>query len=275
MTEQIPQAATLLLLRPGAADSTPEVFTITRADSLVFSAGVSAFPGGRVDAADSLPTDLWQGVSLTAWGRQLDLPAQEAATLLACVVRETFEETGILLARDDEGAPADASLLASLPGDTRQRIEEHDLDFGAFLRQHRLRPDVGTLRPMSRWITPAGHPRRYDTYFFLAAMPEHQAPGELSFEGAASRWTTAQEALTDFRAGAHQLMPPTWAQFRSLLGVASVDSALAAESVSTPITPRVSDGSFGTVADFPGHTDYAQDHTEWMAARGTSDYGGR
>lgn len=269
MTEQIPQAATVLLLRPGAADSTPEVFTITRADTLVFSAGVSAFPGGRVDNADSLPADLWQGVSLTAWGAQLDLPDQEAGRLLACVIRETFEETGILLACDHDGAPADANLLASLPNDARRRIEEHELDFGTFLRQHRLRPDIRTLRPASRWITPAGHPRRYDTYFFLAAMPEHQAPGELSFEGAASRWTTPEDALADFRAGAHQLMPPTWAQFRSLLGVTSVDAALAAERVSTPITPRVSDGSFGTVADFPGHADYAEDYTKWMAARGT------
>lgn len=275
MTEQIPQAATVLLLRPGAAAPAPEVFTITRADSLVFSAGVSAFPGGRADAADSLPAELWRGVSLTWWGHQLDLPAQEAGRLLACVVRETFEETGILLARDNDGAPVDPRLLSSLPGDVRQRIEDQELDFGAFLQQHRLRPDVGTLRPMSRWITPAGHARRYDTYFFLAAMPEHQAPGELSFEGAASRWTTPQDALADFRAGAHQLMPPTWSQFRSLVGVTSVESALAAASIQKPITPRVSDGSFGTVADFPGHEAFAQDYAEWMAARATGDYGGR
>ena len=62
-------------------------------------------------------------------------------------------------------------------------------------------------------------------------MPQHQEVGELSFEGAASRWTTAQEALTDFRTGAHQLMPPTWAQFRSLSAVGSVDEALTSASL--------------------------------------------
>ncbi|MGO1523263.1 MAG: NUDIX hydrolase [Nesterenkonia sp.] len=274
MTELIPQAATVLLLRPGTEGPAPEVLTITRADSLVFSAGVSAFPGGRVDAADSLPEQLWEGVSLPAWGEQLDLDAEAAGRLLACVIRETFEETGILLACDDAGAPVDHQLLNSLPGDARQRIEEHDLDFGGFLKERRLRPDVQTLRPLSRWITPAGHPRRYDTYFFLAAMPQHQEVGELSFEGAASRWTTAQEALTDFRTGAHQLMPPTWAQFRSLSAVGSVDEALTSASLRGPTTPRVADGSFGTVADFDGHEVFARDHAEWMAARDTGDYGG-
>lgn len=274
MTELIPQAATVLLLRPGAADPAPEVFTITRASSLVFSAGVSAFPGGRVDAADSLPTKLWAGVDLSAWGGQLDLATEDAGRLLACLVRETFEETGILLACQRDGVPVEPDLLSWLPSDTRQRVEDQEWDFGAFLQEHRLRPDVSTLRFMSRWITPKGHPRRYDTYFFLAAIPEGQRPGALSFEGAASRWTTPQNALADFRAGAHQLMPPTWAQFRALLEVNSVDEALTAERVPGAITPRVSDGSFGTVADFPGHGAFARDRAEWMAAGGTTDYGG-
>lgn len=274
MTELIPQAATVLLLRPSETIA-PEVFTITRADSLVFSAGVSAFPGGRLDAADSLSADLWEGVSLDAWADQLQLGPGDAGRLLACVIRETFEETGLLLARDDDGAPVSQQLLAELPQDTRQRIEDHELDFGAFLRQHRLRPDVSTLRAMSRWITPKGNPRRYDTYFFLAEMPQRQQPGELSFEGAASRWTTPQQAIADFRAGRHQLMPPTWAQFRSLTSVRSVEEALAAEAPREAITPRVSDGSFGTVADFPGHEDFARDYAAWMAARESSGYGGR
>lgn len=274
MTEHVPQAATVLLLRPGTADPSPEVFTITRADTLTFSAGVSAFPGGRVDAADSLPADLWEGVSLAAWGRQLDLEAEDAGRLLACVIRETFEETGILLACDEDGAPVGQDLLSALPSDTRQRVESHELTFGTFLQEHRLRPDVSSLRTMSRWITPKGHPRRYDTYFFLAAMPE-QAPGDLSFEGAASRWTTPERALADFQAGVHQLMPPTWAQFRSLTAVSSVDEALAADTVREAITPRMADGSFGTIADFPGHEVFHRDYAKWMAARATSGYGGR
>jgi 8-oxo-dGTP pyrophosphatase MutT (NUDIX family) len=258
-TPDVPLAATVLLLRPGADSPAPEVFTITRHTALAFSAGVSAFPGGRVDAADALPADLWAGTDLVEWGHRLGLGPEKAGMVLAGVVRETFEETGVLLARHQDGRPVDAATLAGLPDDARRRVEEHELDFVTLLAEHGLRPDAGGLRALSRWVTPEGESRRYDTYFFLAALPEGQSPGTLSFEGVDSRWTTATAALADFRAGHHQLMPPTWAQFRALAGASDLDSALAVNGTREAVRPTVASRTPRQIVDFPGHEDYALD----------------
>jgi 8-oxo-dGTP pyrophosphatase MutT (NUDIX family) len=257
-SETIPQAATVLLLRPGAA-GVPEVFTITRADSLAFSAGVSAFPGGRIDVSDELGPHLWEGSDLAGWGRALGLEPAAAGKVLVGVVRETFEETGVLLARQLDGQPVDGSVVAALPADTRRRVEEHEVGFGTLLDGLGLRPDVGALRPLSRWITPPGRTRRYDTFFFLAALPAGQHPGTLSFEGTASRWTTAADALADFRAGHHRLMPPTWSQFRALDAARTMDEALRLPPAMAPVSPTVLGGAPPAVAGFPGHGEYAVD----------------
>lgn len=267
-TPGIPRAATVLLLRPGTGSPAPEVFTITRHTALAFSAGVSAFPGGRIDAADELPADFWAGTDLVDWGHRLRLEPDTAGMVLAGVVRETFEETGVLLARHRDGRPVDGGTLAGLPDDARRRVEDHELDFATLLAEHGLQPDAGGLRALSRWVTPEGEPRRYDTYFFLAALPHGQEPGTLSFEGADSRWTTATTALQDFRAGVHQLMPPTWAQFRALAGAADLDSALAVVGSLAPVQPTVASRKPRRIIDFPGHEDFAEDLAAGSSASG-------
>lgn len=268
-TPGIPRAATVLLLRPGTDSPAPEVFTITRHTALAFSAGVSAFPGGRVDAADALPADFWAGTDLVDWGHRLQLEPDDAGMVLAGVVRETFEETGVLLARHRDGHPVDPGTLAGLPDDARQRVEDHELDFATLLAEHGLQPDAGGLRALSRWVTPEGEPRRYDTYFFLAALPDGQEPGTLSFEGADSRWTTATAALEDFRAGIHQLMPPTWAQFRALAGASDLESALATHGTLEPVQPTVASRTPRKIVDFPHHEDFAVDLATALAAGGS------
>ncbi|MFC0249702.1 NUDIX hydrolase [Citricoccus parietis] len=262
MTTYPPLAATVLLLRPGTAPvnpvaPAPEIFTITRSKALAFSAGVSAFPGGRIDEADDLPAPLWSGTDLAAWGRRLGLEPVDAGRLLAGVVRETFEEAGILLARHRDGTPVDAALLDGLPVDTRVRVERHELDFGTLLTDLDLHPEVTCMQPLSRWITPEGAARRYDTYFFAAAIPPGQRPGALSFEGIDSRWTTAAAALEDFREGRHRLMPPTWAQFRTLLTARSVDEALSGSGTLETVRPTFVPGPPSTARDFRGDADYA------------------
>ncbi|NUL44455.1 NUDIX hydrolase [Cellulosimicrobium funkei] len=257
--QPVPQAATVLLLRAAPDGGAPEIFTITRSTALDFSAGVSAFPGGRIDDADDLEPTLWDGTDLPAWGRLLGLEADEAGKVLAGVVRETFEETGILLARHHDGTPVAGKLLTTLPADTRERVERHELDFGGLLREHGLRPDVHGLRPLSRWITPEGAPRRYDTYFFAAALPEGQRPGTLSFEGIDSRWTTAAEALADFQAGRHRLMPPTWSQFRALLPARSVPEALVPAGALEAVQPTVVAGPPSQVIGFTDAATYAEE----------------
>ena len=224
-------AASLMLVRP-SPDAGLEVFSLQRAATMAFSAHATAFPGGRVDPADALPPALWDGVDLPGWARRLGLPgepegagttlgalspAEGAGRLLAAVVRETFEETGVLLARDAAtGAPVDPARVAGLPEDLQDRVERHEADFGAVLAELGLRPDVGALVPWSRWITPLGLARRYDTFFFAVRLPEGQSPARMSSEAASHGWATPAQLLARFRAGSVNLMAPTWWQLRTL-----------------------------------------------------------
>lgn len=223
-------ASSLLLVCPAAEGI--EVFALRRAGSMAFSAHATAFPGGRVDPADDLPARLWEGVDLDGWARRLGtetapedaasdmsgLPPRDAAgRLLAAALRETYEETGVLLALDAAtGAPVDPALVRSLPEDTRERLESHDLAFGDLLTEHGLLPDVAALVPWSRWITPVGGPRRYDTVFFVVRLPEGQEPERLSSEAASHGWASPEALLTEFRAGTVNLMTPSWWQLRQL-----------------------------------------------------------
>ncbi|MEV4901056.1 NUDIX hydrolase [Citricoccus sp. NPDC055426] len=284
MSLPVPQAASILLLRPGTASpgqtpatataagptegAAPEIFTITRSSALVFSAGVSAFPGGRIDPADELAGYLWEGTDLTAWATLLGLDAGAAGMVLAGAVRETFEETGVLLAQHQDGTPVRPEALAGLPAEARIQVEHHGLDFGTLLSDHGLRPDVSGMRPLSRWITPEGPPRRYDTYFFAAALPAGQAPGVLSFEGVDSRWTTAADALADFRAGIHQLMAPTWSQFRTLLPAETLAQALTPTGPIQPVIPVVTSGDPHTATGFAEAEAFERDVAAgWTEAR--------
>ena len=223
-------ASSLLLVRP--ASEGIEVFALRRAGSMAFSAHATAFPGGRVDPADDLPVQLWKGVDLEDWARRLGtdtapeggasdmsaLSARDAAgRLLAAALRETYEETGVLLALDAAtGSPVDPALVGALPEDTRERLEAHDLAFGDLLTEHGLVPDVAALVPWSRWITPVGGPRRYDTVFFVVRLPEGQEPERLSSEAASHGWSSPEALLTEFRGGAVNLMTPSWWQLRQL-----------------------------------------------------------
>ena len=237
--QSIPQAATVLLLRPGTASAAgpPEVFTITRSTKLAFSAGVSAFPGGRIDPADDLPAALWEGTDLDAWG-----------------------------ARHRDGTPVDPASVNAWPEDTRIRVERHELDFGGLLTEQELLPDVTGMAPLARWVTPEGASRRYDTYFFSAILPEGQVPGTLSFEGTDSRWTTASGALQDFRTGRHQLMPPTWSMFRALAAAGSAEEAASTPGDMTAVQPTVGPAPARSVTGFPGADSFADDLAAYHSA---------
>ena len=234
------EAATILLVRPADEGRSPgvEVLTLTRSTGLVFSAGATAFPGGRIESADRSP--------------------QEAA------VRETFEETGILMALRSDGTPA-AEELTAIPADAQARIEEQAELFIPFLQERGLVPDVASMHLLSRWVTPEGEPRRYDTSFYVAAVPAGQEPIQLSGESVSWQWLTPQRALEDFRAGRRFLMPPTWAQLRALTQASSVEQALALPAAPEPVTPCVASVKPRRITDFPGHEAYAEDAARFHA----------
>jgi len=190
-------AATVVLLRPGPDGL--ETLLTHRPATMVFAPDVHVFPGGRVDPADADETlavrSVRTGVEAAA-ALGGDLPPDAALAAHVAAIRELFEEAGVLLA--DTRAPAAlvaAGRSALLHGEATLASLASDLDL-------RLRTDL--LMPLSRWVTPAGYPRRFDARFFAAALPDGVEP---SFEGgevAAHAWLRPTDALAAM--AEHRLM---------------------------------------------------------------------
>ena len=76
-----------------------EVYLLRRHVAMAFAAGMSVFPGGGVDPRDAeLPAIWWAGPTPAEWGERMGVGADEAGSLVCAAVRETFEESGVLLA---------------------------------------------------------------------------------------------------------------------------------------------------------------------------------
>ena len=239
MTEiPIRDAATVVLLRDGAVGV--EAWMLTRVQQMVFAAGMSVFPGGRVDDADAdLPFAPGAADGVAA---RFGCDEAQARALLGAAVRETFEETGVLLT-----APA-----ADLSG-ARADVELGRVPFGDLLRFNGLTIDAGALRPWARWITPPGEVRRYDTRFFVGALPDGADARNVTSESSAAAWIGVGEALEQLQRGDRGMLPPTMATLASLVRfttVAGVLDAAAARSLA-PIQPSVRVDGERIIAELP------------------------
>jgi hypothetical protein len=91
----------------------------------------------------------------------------------------------------------------------RTRLEDHELAFGAFLREHGLVLRADLIGAWAHWITPSFEPRRYDTRFFVAALPVGQRVGTMSREADHASWVPLRHVLAAADAGEVAMMPPT------------------------------------------------------------------
>jgi 8-oxo-dGTP pyrophosphatase MutT (NUDIX family) len=226
------RAATVVLMRP--ADDGFEVYLLRRVATMVFG-GVYAFPGGGVDPTDD-PPDL-----RTDWPDRLGQRPTAARALVGAAVRELFEETGVLLA-----SPADGDLEAD-----RKRLHRREQRLTDLLDRHGLRIRDDLLRPWSRWITPAFEPRRFDTYFFVAALPDGQQARDVSGEADATLWVNPRNALN----GDLTMLPPTVVTLRELAAYPDIGAVLAAaerRDAARPVTPRVEVGADGVARLYVG-----------------------
>jgi 8-oxo-dGTP pyrophosphatase MutT (NUDIX family) len=234
MTEvPVRPASTVMLVRDQPTGL--EVFTLRRVREMAFAGGMTAFPGGGVDPTDADPDVPWTGPEASWWAGRWAIGVDEARARVVAAVRELFEETGLLLAGPDAEVAGDPDRLE----DQRQAITAHASSLASVLRAsgYRLRADL--LRPWARWITPDGQPRRYDTYFFVAALPEGTAPRVLTteaFDGAWARPATLMAAVQD---GSIGMMPPTRAMITDLGQARDVAALLATPRSVTPVTPVV------------------------------------
>ena len=215
MTPAAPRdAATVMLVRPvprpaaaGPVSGT-EVYMLRRQRSMAFAPGAYVFPGGSVDDGDTEGGHGWAGPPAGQFASAVGLPAAGTEALIRAAVRETFEECGVLLA----GRSAEAAL-----GDTsgedweadRQALAGKSISLAELLIRRGLMLRSDLLTPWARWITPEAEPRRYDTRFFVARLPEGQRALGGTGESDEAAWLRPDAALAAAEAGDLALLPPT------------------------------------------------------------------
>ena len=226
-------AATVVLLRPGAAG--PDLYLLRRQTSMAFAGGMCVFPGGGVDPRDfdSVLTEdglvdrgLWAGPSPAEWASRLGCEEPKARALVCAAVRETFEESGVLLA----GAGPD-SVVADTTGDDweadRVALESREVSLTAFLEKRSLVLRTDLLGVWSGWLTPVFEPRRYRTWFFVARLPEGQVTRDVSSESSSVMWAGAMDAVEQVERQEMLMMPPTWLTCLDVAQHADPDAVLA------------------------------------------------
>ena len=237
-------AASVVLLRDGSGGL--EVFLVQRHGASDVLGGAHVFPGGKVDDADALlaPAQyLDQPVApLQAQLAEPGLGANAAAGLFVAAIREAWEECGVLFAEAHTGA-------APTPAP--------DSDFAHMLARRGLRLQTRQLAPWSRWITPVLSPtmsRRFDTRFFLAALPQGQEAIHDNHEAVASVWLTPRAALLQYQAGQIELVPPQIMSLLHLMQYTGAAQALDAARRQPPpvILPEGFDEGDTRVLCYPG-----------------------
>lgn len=210
-------AATVLLLREGKAGM--EIFMVQRHHEIEFSSGALVFPGGSLDPGDrEIASD--SGLVSDRGGLDAD-----AAAIRIGGIRETFEESGIMLARlRGSTALIPAAQLANLEAQ-RVALDDGKVSFADILRQDELMPAIDLLVPFAHWITPVNMPKRFDTHFLLALAPADQIGKHDGKESVDSIWLSPKEALDSAASGRFTLPFPT---IRNLIKLDKIGTAKAA-----------------------------------------------
>jgi 8-oxo-dGTP pyrophosphatase MutT (NUDIX family) len=257
-------AATVMLLRDTPTDV--EVFMMQRTTSAAFASGMYVFPGGRVDDIDGAAelNDLCDGLTDGEASDLLRVPSGGLAYWVAAI-RESFEEAGVLLARDRSGeyVKLDDPDVQQRFARARHAVHDGSLSLAEFCRREELRLAVDTIRYVSHWITPVGERRRFDTRFFVAVAPPAQDPLHDDQETIDSLWVAPNEALQRVQRGELAMIPPTIANLQFLAPHHTTHEAVAAAQtigVPTPILPKLRFDGDGRVVGivFPDDPAYAQ-----------------
>lgn len=216
ITTPVRDAASIVLLRDHADGL--QVFLMKRHGLSDVLGGAYVFPGGKVDEADA-QLDAAQyfdqdSSALPAALNEIELTPNQASALFVAALRESFEESGVLFAAQATGEQIQAATA----------LHQEGLPFKQILQQLALRLQTQNIVPWSRWITPkmssVSH-KRFDTRFFIAALPANQTASSANHETTESVWLSPREALTSYWNKDISLAPP---QIMSLVHLARHDS---------------------------------------------------
>jgi len=251
------RAATVMLLKDTATGTV--VHMLRRRSSMAFAGGAYAYPGGGVDPRDDEHQIHWAGPTRAWWAARLGVDETTAQAIVCAAVRETYEEAGVLLAGPTAESVVGDTTGAEWEAD-RAALVARELSFAEFLERRGLVLRSDLLGAWTRWITPEFEPRRYDTWFFVAALPEGQRTRNASTEADRTVWIRPQDAADGYDKGELLMMPPTLATLRQLTAYGTAADALAAapERDLTPVLAqaRLVDGEI--VLSWPGHDEFTK-----------------
>lgn len=234
------RASTVILIRD--TDGQLQVYLLKRSSQSGFMPGNYVFPGGVVDSEDR-NVDFWQG--------HIDLNRDQVITRLGgglnnadvvshgiAAIRETFEEAGVLLARQNGGTGRGLDNLRDqrLVGSLRKTWLGELMSSGEWTLR------FSELARWSHWITPKIRSKRYDTRFFAAFMPEGQECRPDNRETTHGIWVSPEKALRGNLKGEIPLSPPavtTLNEFLQIPGVEALKKELEVRSWGEARVPRL------------------------------------
>lgn len=248
-------ASTVVLLRDGDGSAgSLGVYFLRRHVDMAFAAGMCVFPGGGVDRRDFDEASGWAGPSAEQWAELMGVPVELGRALVCAAVRETFEESGVLLAGPSEQALVEDTTGADWERD-RVSLEARELSFTEFLSRRGLVLRTDLLRLWGSWVTPVFEPRRFDARFFVAQMPAGQVTRDVSTESDKVLWLSLREAVAAVEGGEMMMLPPTYCTCLELFDFASADDALAAaaDRPTEPVRPEAVLDAEGAYLSLPDH----------------------
>lgn len=232
-------AATVMLVRDRSTPgSGVDVFMLRRVPTMAFAPRTWVFPGGGVDSRDDAPDLPWAGPSPAAWAETMGCELGLARSLVCAAVREVFEECGVLLA-----GPSADTVVADLRDPQwdaeRSALLSKEQSFAELLLRRDLVLRSDLLSAQGRWVTPEFEPRRYDTFFFAALLPEGQIPDDDTSEADHADWTEPAELLTAYAMGEAILLPPTVVSVERVRDATAAADLVATSSPTRAVIPQL------------------------------------
>ena len=233
-------AATVIVARDG--EHGVEVFLVTRHAKSSFLAMRAVYPGGALDEADCLDDTRalfeppWSDEAMAARLEDDTLGPTRARGLYVAAARETFEESGLLLARQPDSTQwIDHERLGDV-AEARERVHRHPEQFARLIAEHDLRLDPGQMGYFARWITPDSEPIRFDAHFFVVRAPSRQLASHDQSETIQSHWYRPSECLADYARGELLMAPPTLSTLQRVGQFDRVDALLEYARTHRPAT---------------------------------------
>ena len=251
-------AATVMIVRDTAGQeavggSPVEVFLLRRVASMAFAPSTIVFPGGGVDSRDGVALP-WAGPGVFEWSVRLGADEDSTRMLVVAAVREVFEECGVLFASTTEDGPL-VDVSSPEWQQVRAGLVARELSLSDVLLRHGLCLRTDLLRAHAHWVTPVFEPRRFDTRFFVALMPEGRAIDGDTSEADHSGWFDPAAVLADYADGRAIVLPPTLVCLEDLARVGSAAEFFAQEPVIRRIMPELvvdDEGNAVMRVDFAG-----------------------